>query len=187
MLLFCLYIGVHSNNVLQHWKQFKDDAHVWRYGKSQKESPEAFIQESHRCARWCILSANISLGCYISHRTTASCMSSSDMNLRAFFNSSQMWKSHGSKSGLYEGCWKHFPLHGIQLVLNYVGHMGTGIVMQKDDIFSEFTHRVREELKAGQWGVRRSRIQFGLTAIQFSYLSTIYIRHGCTGGCGTVV
>ena len=42
MLLFCLYIGVHGNNILQQWKWFKD-AHGWRYGKSQEESPEAFI------------------------------------------------------------------------------------------------------------------------------------------------
>jgi len=42
MLLFCLYIGVHGNNVLQQWRRFKD-AHGWRYGKSQEESPEAFI------------------------------------------------------------------------------------------------------------------------------------------------
>jgi hypothetical protein len=41
-------------------------------------------------ARWSILPADISLGCYISHCTTTSCMSSSDMNLRAFFNSPQM-------------------------------------------------------------------------------------------------
>jgi hypothetical protein len=41
-------------------------------------------------------------------------------------------------------------MHGIQLVLNNVGHMGTGNVVQKDVIFSEFTHRVQEELNAGQ-------------------------------------
>jgi hypothetical protein len=58
-----------------------------------------------------------------------------------------------SQGWLYEGCWKYLPLHGIQLVLNNVGHMGTGIVVQKH-VFSEFTHRVQEELTAWQWGVR---------------------------------
>jgi hypothetical protein len=108
--------------------------------KVWQESPQAFIQES-RCVRCSILSAEISLGCCVSHCTTPSCMSSSNMNLRAFRNSPQMWKSHDSKSGLYGECWKHLPLYGIQLVLKNVDHMGIGTVVQKNDIFSEFTHR----------------------------------------------
>jgi len=65
-------------------------------------------------------------------------------------------------------------------------HGETGTVVQ-EDVFSEFTHKVQEELNAGQRGVRTSRIQFGLTATQFSYLWTIYIRQRCAGGCGTMV
>jgi hypothetical protein len=34
---------------------------------------------------------------------------------------------------------KRLPLHGIQVVLNSMGHMGIDIVMQQDDAFTEFT------------------------------------------------
>jgi len=32
---------------------------------------------------------------------------------------------------------EHLSLHDIQLVLNYVGQMGTGTVMQEDDVIIE--------------------------------------------------
>jgi hypothetical protein len=34
---------------------------------------------------------------------------------------------------------EHLPLHGIQFVLNSVGHVETGVIVQQDDAMNEFT------------------------------------------------
>jgi hypothetical protein len=43
---------------------------------------------------------------------------------------------------------EHMPWHGIQLVLNSVDHILTGIVMQQDYAVSESMHRVKDQLNA---------------------------------------
>lgn len=80
---------------------------VYGFANSWKKSPQALRQVSHWCTRQCTSSAKDSLGCCLNHCTSASCTSSSDINvwpLRAFFNGSKMWKLHGNKSTLYAGC-----------------------------------------------------------------------------------
>jgi hypothetical protein len=42
-----------------------------------------------------------------------------------------VWNLHGLSG--------HFQLHGTQLVLNFVGHMGKGIAVLQDDAVSEFS------------------------------------------------
>lgn len=46
---------------------------------------------------------------------------------------------------------EHLPSHSIQLVLNSVGHLGTGIVMQRDGAISEFIRTCGIDLGMQLW------------------------------------
>ena len=116
-------------------------AHKWRYSNRQKKSQQVFKQESHGCTSQFIPFAQNLFGCCLNHCTTAFCTSFSSMNVQplAFCNGWKTWKITWQSVRTVCRMSEHLPLHGIQLVMNTVGHIGMGTVMQHDGPFSEFT------------------------------------------------